>query len=135
MSKRKRYYYECVHEVELHFMGPDHRRERWTGLTPPTVRHPIRFNPHEPLSNRPADVLMSDRPLAKHLLEPIKKKVRRKNLRTGEYEMKETETRVKFELLDPEDVTDDVRRRAKELQMPEDCYAESREELAITEVM
>ena len=131
--KPKKLYYECVNEVELNFMAPDHRKERWSGLNPPIVPHPIRIKPFDPMSGRPADVLVSSRPLAKHLLEPITKKVRRKNLRTGEYEMKETTTRVKFELLDSEDVTDDVRRRAQELNLPENCYAEG--ELAITEVM
>ena len=124
MSKKRKLYYECVHQVDMNYLAPDHRKERWDGLQAPIIEHGIRFHPEDPLAEKPPDILVTERPLARHLTTEITRNVRRKNLRTGEYEMKPATTKVKFELLDPEDITDDVRRRARELNLPESSYEE-----------
>ena len=125
--KPKKYYYECVYPVELNYLAPDHRRERWEGMRAPIVPHPIRFKPEDKLGEKPADYLVTLRPLAKHLTVKVTRNVRRKNLRTGEYTMVPTDSRVKFELLDPEDVTESVKRRARDLDLPETAYLQPAE--------
>jgi len=112
--KAKEFYYECIHPegIEMNYLAPDHRKERWEGLTPPIVPHPIRFYPFDAMTGKSADYVVTDRPLAQHLLTPIIKSVQRKNLRTSKKSMVETVTKPKFRLLEPEEVTESIKKVA-----------------------
>ena len=123
MAKSKTYFYECVYQVDVAFMAPDHRKERWTegAMQPPMLRHSLRFNPAK-FGGGMGDVLAVSRPLASHFTEPIKKTVKRKNLRTNEYRDVETETRIKFRLLDSDEIGDTVRKKARRLDLIEGDY-------------
>ena len=123
MAKTKSYYYECVYQVDVAFMAPDHRKERWPEKTmqPPIIRHSLRFNPAKYEGGR-GDILVVPRPLATHFTEPIHKTVKRKNLRTNEYKDVPTETRIKFRLLEPDEIGDAVRKQARRLDLIEEDY-------------
>lgn len=126
MAKRKMYFYECVNQVDVGFMAPDHRKERWPpgSMQPPMMVHSLRFKPAK-YGGGMGDILMVDRPLATHYTEPQTKFVRRKNLRTNEYKEVETTTKVKFALLSQEDIGDAVRKKARSLVLREEDYAEA----------
>lgn len=120
--KAKRYFYRCVHVVDVNYLAPDHRRERWSGLQAPIVIHSLRMFPEDGLGGKDADYLVTERPLAKHFTTPVTRMVKRKNLRTGEYTMEPVESKVKFELVEPEDMTDAIKRKARSLTLPEGAY-------------
>jgi hypothetical protein len=126
MAKSKSYYYECVYQVDVAFMAPDHRKERWPegSMQPPMLRHSLRFNPAK-YEGGMGDILVVSRPLARHFTEPIKKTVKRRNLRNlamTEYKEIETESKVKFRLLDPDEIGDIARKRARRLDLIEEEY-------------
>jgi len=129
LGQKKKYYYECVYPVELNYLAPDHRKERWEGLRAPIVLHPIRFYPEDTLADKAADYLLTTRLLAKHLTMAVTRMVRRKNLRTGEYTQEPTESRVKFRLVESEDMTEGIKKKARELDLPETAYLQEKEEV------
>lgn len=125
----KKYYWECVYPVELNYLAPDHRKERWEGLRAPMVLHPIRFYPEDALSGKAPDYLVTTKLLAKHLTVPVERMVRRKNLRTGEYTMEKTESRVKFRLVEREDITESIKKNARDLDLPDTAYLQEKEKV------
>ncbi len=121
--KDKRLYYECVMQCQMGYMALDHRKERFVGGQPQMVLHEITFYPDDPYDKRkPAMVLAVDVPLAERYTAEVPKMVRRKNLRTNEWEEKETHSKIKFVRLDQEDITQDIRERAVYMTLrPCDC--------------
>ncbi|HUW11099.1 MAG TPA: hypothetical protein VM537_15325 [Anaerolineae bacterium] len=127
MARPKAYYYECIGQVDVVYMAPDHRRERWSGMTQPIVQHSYRFVAADPDAGTPANIMVTERKVAPYFTDPIVKKVRRKNLRTGESEIKEKVTKVPFRLLERWEVTESVMKRAISLNLPEQCYSQAAE--------
>jgi hypothetical protein len=124
--KDKRYYYECVMQCQMGYLAPDHRKERWVNGQPLQVLSEITFLPDDIYDKRkPAMILAVDLPLAERYTEEIPKVVRRKNLRSGEWEEKETHSKIKFRLMDPDEITADMRARAVFMQLREFDYTEA----------
>jgi hypothetical protein len=122
--KDKRLYYECVMQCQVGFMGLDHRRERFVNDQPQMCLHERTFMPENPYDKRkPAMILGLDRPLVAHYTDEVSKIIRRKNLRTSEWEDKETHSKIKFRLLDPDEVTSDIRARAIFMTLRDCDYA------------
>lgn len=126
MAKAKRFWYECVLQCDLGFLAPDQRRERWTQrgkveVQPPRTLHSVRLYPSKGYDKNgnyiPGDVAVFDQPLARRYTEEIEISVSRP-LIDAEHPgghtryMRPKVTKVKFVLLDPEDVTESVKRRA-----------------------
>jgi hypothetical protein len=123
--KDKRLYYECVMNCQVGYMGLDQRRERWIDNQPGMCLHERTFLPENPFDkSKPAMILAVDRPLADRYTAEITKIIRRKNLRTGEWEDKPTHTKIKFVQLEPEDITSDIRSRAVYMSLRDCDYAE-----------
>ena len=123
--KDKRFYYECVMQCQIGYMALDHRRERWVNGQAQLCLHERTFTPDNPFDKRkPAMILALDKPIAPRYTEEIPTMVRRKNLRTNEWEEKETHSKIKFRLLDPDEVTSDIRERAIYMQLRDCDYAE-----------
>lgn len=127
MAKQKRYFYECVMTCDLPFMGPDQRRERWKQNgriqeQPQKVLHVLRVHPSPGFTargdRRPADYIVTDRPIGRSYTEEVVKNVSR-SLHDGTDAKQALKrgarpkvSKIKFKLLDPEDVTDYVRMNA-----------------------
>jgi hypothetical protein len=127
MPKAKSYYYECVLQCELPWYGPDQRKERakFVGrseMVNPRTLHVIRCNSsaekgfnsrNEPIA---PDYICVPKPLAKHYTDEITKKVSRVKVdsayRAVGRVLRDKTSKVKFVLLDPDEVTEFVKRSA-----------------------
>lgn len=122
--KDKRFYYECVMQCQIGYMSLDTRKERWVNDQPQLCLHERTFYPDDPFNpKKPAMILALDRPIARRYTEEVTRIVPRKNLRTGEYEDKPTHSKIKFVLIEPEDLTADMRQRAVYMTL-RDCDLE-----------
>jgi hypothetical protein len=124
MAKHKLYYYECVLECDVGYIAPDHRKERWPEGTmqPPMIVHSWRFKAAKNPQGT-GDVLIVDRPLASMYTDEVSKTVKRKNMRTGEYSDVPTHSKIKFRLLETEEIGDMVRKKGRHLVLQERDYA------------
>ncbi len=125
--KEKYFTYECIRPVEVIFRAADQRRERWPKgvLQPPQCEHSFRFTPEDPDSNRPADHLVTNRPIAAHFTDAITKMVnRRLSLEPGKRARRdfETTTSPKFLLLEPSEIIAHPKRRTMYLDLRECDY-------------
>lgn len=130
MAKTKRFYYECVYPTDLGYYALDQRRERWvrqgrSDIAKPTM-HCVRCYPSKGLNARgeqiPADYIVTDQTLGKQYTEEIAKQVSRPDFEhPGQRfrKMREKVSKVKFVLLDPEDVTTYVRSHAYDYGAPQ----------------
>ena len=122
--KDTRFYYECVMRCQMGYMALDHRKERFVNGQPQMVLHEITFMPDDPYDARkPAMILALDFPLAERYVEEVPKMVRRKNLRTNEWEEKETHSKIKFRHMDKDEITSEIRARAVYMQLRDMDYA------------
>jgi hypothetical protein len=122
--KDTRFYYECVMRCQMGFMALDHRKERFINGQPQMVLHETTFYPEDPYDKRkPAMILALDFPLAERYVEEVPKMVRRKNLRTNEWEEKETHSKIKFRLMDKDEITNETRAAAVYMQLRDMDYA------------
>ena len=142
MAKPKRFYYECIFICDLGHWAPDQRTERWIRrgrslIQPMKVLHSIRVSPSRGYNARgeefPPDYIVTDRPLARNYTEEITKKVSRpkfdnRGSRDGR-EMREKIGKVKFRLLDADEVMESVRRNAYDLDWVDNLFED-----AITDV-
>ena len=98
----KIYYYRCLQPVSIVFKAQQHRKERQVNpYQPQMVDHEIIFMPDIPGDpNRPAMILATDRPIAKHFLEEIDKDVSRYDHDTRKRVNRPTRTKIKFELME-----------------------------------
>jgi hypothetical protein len=123
--KDTRFYYECVMSCQMGYLAPDHRKERFVNNQPLQVLHEVTFVPDDPYDKRkPAMVLSLDFPLAERYVEEVPKVVRRKNLRTNEWEEKETHSKIKFRLMDADEITGEIRARSVYMQLRDCDYTE-----------
>jgi len=131
MAKQKKYYYECVYPCDVPWYGPDQRRERWVQkgkmlVQPPRVLHSVRCFPSRGYNARGekllGDYIATNRPIGKAFTEEVTKSVSRVDwnarLRDGgsPRKMVEKSSKVKFVLLEPDEVTDAVRRVAYDFE-------------------
>lgn len=125
MAKTRQYFYECVMKTEIRYMAPEHRKERIRkGQVPPMVVHRKVFRPANWAVDppRPADVLVTERPLAPHFVREVAKKISRLDLETHKRALRETHSKVKFRLLEADEVGEGVKGRAVALPMLDDDF-------------
>ncbi len=130
MEEQKLYFYECVMQCDLLYWAPNHMSppERMFGFGDENlIQHPMRFYQRSADGLVPPDVLCVETPIAWFFTEAREKMVSRPlfnedgSQRKGEREMKPKMTKVKFKLLAPEEVTEEVKKRAKLIKMrPQD---------------
>jgi hypothetical protein len=119
MAKDRRYYYECVVTCQMGYMAPSARREEWPeDGVPPMVLHERSFYPAGLGKKRP-DYLCTSSPIAKRYTEAQPRKFFKKDLRTNEMREINTPTTVKFVLLDPDEIGDYVRDKARFMTLRE----------------
>jgi len=122
--KDKRLYYECQMQCQVGYMAFDHRKERYVNDQPTMCLHERTFMPAHPFDKKkPAMILALEKPIVAHYTDEVPKIVRRKNLRTNEWEEKETHSKIKFRLMDSDEITSDVRERAIFLTLRDCDYA------------
>ena len=129
MAKTRRFYYECVLETDLGFWAPDQRKEHWVQkgknvIQPMKALHYIRVAPSNGMNIRgepfPPDYIVTDRPLGRQYTEEIEKRVSRPSFdsstgrRNGRYWRKKV-SKIKFRLLDADEIDPEVRRKAIDL--------------------
>jgi len=133
MAKEKRFWYECILQCDLGYYAPDGRRERWVkkgrAMIQPTTMHIVRLLPEHGLNGRgepfPADYIVTDKPLGRSYVEAgVTKAVSRPATAFGNIGglkprvMREKVNKVKFRLLDTDEITSEVRRQAWDYGLP-----------------
>ena len=116
MGKKRLYFYECVMTVDVAYMAPQHRQDMkqvgqfgFDSDKDQLVQHNIRLKPADPLKRRGADILCSEKPIAKHFLEVYEKQVSRHIVKDGmpvpgRREMRSKITKVKFRLMEQSEI-------------------------------
>lgn len=139
MAKEKLYWYECVRQVDLKYWGPEQRKERWTqrgptAVQPQRVQHWIRLYPSGPnvdqqgMSRGYADYAVFRKPLANHLTMELTKKVSRSihyGTNPGQFgkrKLRAKVTKTKMQLLEPDEVTESIKRRAYDMDWDESLF-------------
>lgn len=139
MAKAKRYFYKCVYPCDVGYWGPDQRKERWGKQgQPPKVLHSVRVLPSRGYDSRgrerPGDYIVTDKPLAKHFTQETVKKVSRPSWdpqtgrRNGRVYRKKV-TKVKFELLDADEIDREIREAAYDKPWCESLFEEAPEKV------
>ena len=130
MEEQKLYFYECVMQCDLLYWAPNHMSppERMFGFGDENlIQHPMRFYQRSADGLVPPDVLCVETPIAWFFLEVREKMVSRPvfnedgSQRKGERVLKPKLTKIKFRLLPPEEITEEVKGRAKLIRLrPQD---------------
>src|SRR3990167_2360596 len=134
MAKEKRFWYECILQCDLGWYGPDGRRERWQkkgkALIQPMTMHIVRLRPEHGMNGRgepfPADYVVTDKPFGRSYTGAgVTKMVSRPATAYGNIGglkprvMREKQNKVKFRLLDTDELTSEIRRNAYDYGPPE----------------
>ncbi len=115
-------YYRCVHQVDMAYFAPwgkgGNHSEGDREDTPLLVRHWIRVMPSRGYNARgkpfPPDYIVTEQPLARHFCEQTVKKVSRiafdpmTGRRLPQRAYRKKVTKIKFELVDKDDLTRDI---------------------------
>jgi hypothetical protein len=124
--RRKLYYYEALMQVDMGYIAPDQRRERWKNRVVPTsCMHSYRFlpvDPNIPITKQRRSWLVTDRPLGDQYTEETHKIVDRYDWRSQKRIRAEHKSKVKFRLLDEGEVSGHIKDYAIELPLIESCY-------------
>jgi hypothetical protein len=135
------FFYRCVMRVDMIYLSPRNRdaekmnlsiTERMKmGFNEQLYPHPFRFKPADPMIDRPADVLQTERPIASHFTEAKEKMVSRPQMDPRGFpmsrarEMRSKMTKIKFELI--ENPSESERKRAIPLRLRDIDYADAEE--------
>ena len=133
MAKEKRFWYECVLQCDIGWYGPDQRRERWprrgrSEIQPDTM-HSVRLTPEHGRNGRgepfPADYIVTDKPVGRSYTEVVTKGVSRPETAYGniggarQRVMRVKESKIKLRLMDPDELTREIRYNAYDYGPPE----------------
>lgn len=143
MAKARRYYYAVVLQCDLPWYGPDQRKERWVmkgkQLVQPTrVLHVKRVYPSKGFNARgeefPPDYIVTDRPVGKSYTHEVVKKVSRPDFEHPGARKRldrEKASKIKLELIDPDDVTAEIRRAAYDMDWGEELFKDAVEDVKL----
>jgi hypothetical protein len=135
MAKERRFYYACIRECDVGYIGYDQRKERDDPRKGSRqCLHSIRCYPAPDTPNargfrRPPTYIVTDRPLGRHYMEQTVRKVSRPNFDpiTGRKNGRIYRKKVsfpKFELVPNEDVDREIKNTAWDRQWVEDMFKE-----------
>ena len=140
-KERKEYYYECVMQVDMTYLSPRNREaekmnlsitERMKmGYEEKMYPHPFRFKAADGLKNRPGDILVTEKPIAWYFTEAREKMVSRPKIDPRGFPMtrvredKPKMTKIKFRLLEENEVSESVKARAIPLKLRDIDYADA----------
>ena len=143
----KRYYYRVLMPVDLPWIGPDQRRERWIRrgrqlIQPAATTHVIRVYPSPGYSDTGEEILgdyiVTDKPVAKHYTEEVTKLVSRPDpdsVGTGKRDMRPKTSKIKLELVPMTEMMESMRRKALDLPWSEAMFTEADEDVVLPREM
>jgi len=128
MAREKINYNECVLQSDLNYVSRITRPDEMDNIYEPGIKiRSQRFYSADPYGNKPADILglKNNRELQWYYLEVREKMVSRPQIdrdgtpMVGKREMRPKFTKIKFVKLEPDEITDSIRSRAKILPICE----------------
>jgi len=126
---------DCGYFCELGYWGPDQRKERWKKqgkmlVQPAKVLHSLRVHGLDPDGSEDhTDYIVTDRPIGKPYTEEVKKQVSRPyhDPETGRRhgrKYRNKMSKIKFRLLEPDEVDSDIKKRALDMPWTDNLFDE-----------